>query len=181
MLEKAKNKQIKIYTIGHSTHPIEEFIEILQVYGAEELVDVRTIPKSRHNPQFNKDILPKSLGKIKYIHIPELGGLRHAKVDSLNAGWENASFRGFADYMLTEEFDKAIAKLIDLAQNKQTVIMCSEAVPWRCHRSLIADALTARDVTMEHILSRTSARPHSMTSFAKVEGTKVYYPGLNLK
>lgn len=181
MPKKTKNKQIKIFTIGHSTHPIEKFIEILQVYGVEELVDIRTIPKSRHNPQFNKDIFPESLGKIKYLHIPELGGLRHAKADSLNIGWENASFRGFADYMLTEEFDKGIAELIDLAQNKQIAIMCSEAVPWRCHRSLIADALTVRGILVEHILSRTSVRPHSMTSFAKVEGIKVIYPGLNLK
>ncbi len=168
-----------IYTIGHSNHPIEKFIELLTAHGIELIADVRTVPRSRHNPQFNSDILPLSLKEqgIAYRHLPDLGGLRHAKKDSPNTGWENASFRGFADYMQTEGFGKGLAELIALAEVKKVAILCAESVPWRCHRTLIADALTVRGVTTMHIMSRTSAKEHALTSFAKVNGTRVTYPG----
>jgi uncharacterized protein (DUF488 family) len=168
--------QAVIMTIGHSTHSIEDFVKIVEAHGVKKVVDVRTIPRSRHNPQFNKDSLPAALGKISYVHISELGGLRHAKKDSPNTGWRNSSFRGFADYMQTDEFAAAIEKLIKMAQKKQIVIMCAEAVPWRCHRSLIADALTVRKVKVEHIYSATNIKPHKLTPFAKVRGTKITYP-----
>jgi uncharacterized protein (DUF488 family) len=163
-------------TIGHSTHSFEEFVKILSTHSVEKVVDIRTIPRSKHNPQFNKDTLPKALGTIRYIHISGLGGLRHAKADSPNTGWRNASFRGFADYMQTEEFEKNLETLIEMAAKKQIVIMCAEAVPWRCHRSLIADALTVRKIQVEHIHSATSIKPHHLTSFAKVKGTHITYP-----
>ena len=172
------NPDAAIYTIGHSTRPTEEFIEILTVHGIKCVADVRTIPRSRHNPQFNSDALETSLraSGIGYVHLAGLGGLRHAKKDSLNAGWENASFRGFADYMQTVEFEESLLKLIESAGNKKTAIMCAEAVPWRCHRSLIADALLVREITVLDIMSRTSLKPHSLTPWAEVRGTKVIYP-----
>jgi uncharacterized protein (DUF488 family) len=138
---------------------------MLQAFGVKRLIDIRTVPRSRHNPQFNFDSLPDSLhhAKIAYTHMKDLGGLRHARPDSLNIGWHNASFRGFE-------------KLIDASNKKQVAIMCAEAVPWRCHRSLIADALTARGIEVKHIMSATRASPHSLTPFAKVEGTHVTYP-----
>jgi uncharacterized protein (DUF488 family) len=167
-----------IYTIGHSNHPIGKFIEMLTVHGIELIVDVRTIPKSRHNPQYNSDLLPASLREqgIGYQHVPALGGLRHAKKDSPNNGWENSSFRGYADYMQTDGFEKGLAELIALAGEKRTAVMCAEAVPWRCHRSLIADALSVRRITVKHITSRTSAKEHTLTPFAKVDGTTITYP-----
>jgi uncharacterized protein (DUF488 family) len=171
-----KLKKIVVMTIGHSTHSLEEFVQILETHGVEKVVDVRTIPRSKHNPQFNKDTLPKALGKIGYVHISGLGGLRHAKADSPNSGWKNASFRGFADYMQTEEFEKNLAQLIEIAAKKQLVIMCAEAVPWRCHRSLIADALMVHKIQVEHIYSETNSRPHKLTPFAKVKGTHITYP-----
>jgi uncharacterized protein (DUF488 family) len=163
-------------TIGHSTRSLAEFIKLLEAYGVKEVVDVRTIPRSRHNPQFNKDALAKGLGDISYIHISGLGGLRHAKKDSVNGGWKNASFRGFADYMQTEEFEKGLAALMERAGKKLIAIMCAEALPWRCHRSLIADALTVRGVHVEHIYSETSVKTHKLTPFARVEGEKITYP-----
>ncbi len=168
-----------IYTIGHSTHTIEEFLAILQAHGIQQLVDVRTIPRSRHNPQFNRESLPASLKKagIAYRHMPGLGGLRHARPDSTNTAWRNASFRGYADYMQTADFHKNLEELIRLAAEKQTTIMCAEAVPWRCHRSLIADALTARGIPALEITSAKQAKPHALTPFAKVQGTEVSYPG----
>lgn len=168
-----------VNTVGHSTHPIEEFIGILQAHGVRRLVDVRTIPKSRHNPQFNRESLQSSLPAvgIDYRHLPGLGGLRHPRKDSLNTGWRNASFRGYADYMQTPEFSKNLEELIELASESPTAIMCAEAVPWRCHRSLIADALLARRITVQEILSATKSQPHAMTPFAKVEGERVAYPG----
>ncbi len=168
-----------IYTIGHSNHPLEKFIEMLSAHDIELIADVRTVPRSRHNPQFNSDNLPVSLGEhgIEYRHLPALGGLRHAKKDSPNRGWENASFRGYADYMQTEDFERGLAELITLADVKKVAIMCAESLPWRCHRSLISDALLARGVTVMHIMSRTSAKEHTLTSFAQVSGTSVTYPG----
>ena len=169
-------KKLTVMTIGHSTHPLDEFIKILEAHGAEELVDVRTIPRSRHNPQFNRDKLAKGLGKIGYTHISGLGGLRRTRKDSPNTGWRNASFRGFADYMQTEEFEISLEKLVEIARKKQVAIMCAEALPWRCHRSLIADALTVRKIHVEHIYSITSIKTHELTPFAKVEGVKITYP-----
>jgi uncharacterized protein (DUF488 family) len=167
-----------IYTIGHSTHSGEEFLEILKAHGMELLVDVRTIPKSRHNPQFNNDTLEMSLkaNKIDYLRLAGLGGLRHAKKDSINQGWENASFRGFADYMQTEEFEESLLKLIDIAGMQKTVIMCAEAVPWRCHRSLIGDALLVRRISVMDIMSKSSVKEHKMTPWAEIHGTGVIYP-----
>ena len=172
-------KQQPIFTIGHSTHPIDEFIRILEAHGIRQLVDVRTIPRSRHNPQFNLENLPSSLGQagIGYRHMPGLGGLRHARRDSMNTGWRNASFRGFADYMQTPEFHENLEKLIEIASEAPTAIMCAEAVPWRCHRSLIADALVARGIGVQEILSANKAQPHALTPFAKVEASQVTYPG----
>lgn len=167
-----------VFTVGHSTRPIEAFIALLTAHEIELLVDVRTVPRSRHNPQFNRDTLPHSLqaAGIAYQHMPDLGGLRHARKDSTNTAWHNLSFRGFADYMETPEFEKGLARLIEESQTRRTAIMCAEAVPWRCHRSLIADALVARGIEVLEISSPVRTPPHKMTPFAKVEGTKVHYP-----
>jgi uncharacterized protein (DUF488 family) len=166
--------------VGHSTHPIEEFLEILDAQGVEQIVDIRTIPKSRRNPQFNSDALAESLTKhgIGYEHLPALGGLRHPHHDSINTAWRNESFRGYADYMQTPEFDRGLRELIERAAGRVTAIMCAESVPWRCHRSLVADALGARGVAVEHIMSKTSRKPHSFTPFARIDGERVTYPGL---
>jgi uncharacterized protein (DUF488 family) len=166
-------------TVGHSTHPIEEFMALLQAYGIRRLVDVRTIPKSRRNPQFNSQELAASLhaAGIEYYHLPGLGGLRHPRKDSINTAWRNASFRGYADYMLTPEFAANLERLVDIAAEAPTAIMCAEAVPWRCHRSLIADALLARGIEVQEILSATKSQPHSLTPFADVQGQHVTYPG----
>lgn len=167
-----------VMTIGHSTRTLEEFIRLLQAHGATCVVDVRTVPRSGHNPQFNKASLPRSLMKadLKYVHMPELGGMRHAKRDSPNAGWRNDSFRGYADYMQTPEFAQSLEELIRLANQYRIVLMCAEAVPWRCHRSLIADALLVRGIRTEDIMSATRRQIHALTSFAKVQGTAITYP-----
>jgi len=175
---------LTISTIGHSTRPIEEFISILHAYGIRALIDVRTVPRSRHNPQFSRENLPESLRRagIGYEHLPGLGGLRRPRPDSINTGWRNASFRGYADYMQTDEFKKNLALLIERALSAPVAIMCAEAVPWRCHRSLIADALVARGIQVREILSAGKARLHSLTPFARVDGTEVRYPsGDNLR
>jgi uncharacterized protein (DUF488 family) len=176
------HKTIKVFTIGHSTRPLEDFIALLKHYAITELVDVRTIPKSRHNPQFNGPELAHVLRNhhIGYRHQKNLGGLRHAHADSINTAWHNASFRGYADYMQTEEFSAGARELIKLAHEKTVAIMCSEAVPWRCHRSLIGDALLVRGVNVEDIFSMTSAKPHTLTPWASVDGTKITYPAKNL-
>jgi uncharacterized protein (DUF488 family) len=167
-----------VMTIGHSTRTLEEFIDLLQTHGASCVVDVRTVPRSRHNPQFNKASLPRPLKKagLGYVHLPGLGGLRHAKPDSLNVGWRNASFRGYADYMQTPEFALSLDELLQLANQEQIVLMCAEAVPWRCHRSLIADALVVRGIRTEDIMSPTRRQVHTLTPFAKVQGTAITYP-----
>jgi uncharacterized protein (DUF488 family) len=167
-----------IYTIGHSTRTIEEFIAILQHFGIEQLVDVRAVPKSRYVPQYNEDVLAKVLTKnhIDYEHMSSLGGLRHAKKDSVNTGWHNASFRGYADYMQTAEFAEGLEQLIDKSKSKVTTIMCAEAVPWRCHRSLIGDALLVRNITVIDIFDKDKAKEEELTSFAKVKGKAVTYP-----
>lgn len=173
----ASHKKI-IYTIGHSTHPIQEFIDILTHYKINHVVDIRTVPKSRHNPQFNKEDLHASLHKayIKYTHLKELCGFRKVSPDSINTAWRNASFRGFADYMQTEEFSTGIEKLLKIASHDTTVIMCAEAVPWRCHRSLIGDALVIRNIDVEDIYTITSAKPHKLTPWAQVKDHKITYP-----
>jgi uncharacterized protein (DUF488 family) len=155
---------------------------MLEAHGVRQLVDVRTIPKSRRNPQFAQEQLAVSLEHrgIRYMHLPGLGGLRHARKDSINTGWKNASFRGYADYMQTDAFSESITKLMDLGATIPTAIMCAEAVPWRCHRSLIADALTARGIHVEHILSAASRKSHTYTPFARVDGESVTYPALPL-
>jgi len=169
-------------TVGHSTLPIEVFQHALQENGVRLLVDVRTIPKSRHNPQFGGEVLAASLqsSSIAYRWMPELGGLRHARKDSINTGWRNASFRGYADYMQTDAFAGALGELLALDEATAAAIMCSEAVPWRCHRSLIGDALLVHGHAVEDIFvspaGKTHRRPHAMTSFARVEGARIWYP-----
>ena len=166
-----------VLTIGHSTRTLQEFICLLQAHGARRVVDVRTVPRSLRNPQFNKTSLPESLKKagLGYVHMPGLGGLRHAARDSINTGWRNASFRGYADYMQTPEFDKSLEKLIHLANQDCIALMCAEAVPWRCHRSLIADALLVRGIRTEDIMSPTRRQVHTLTPFARVRRTTITY------
>jgi uncharacterized protein (DUF488 family) len=167
-----------IFTLGHSTLPIARFLELLQTYAVERLVDIRTIPRSRHNPQFNSDILADSLNavEIDYLHMRTLGGLRHARKDSPNGGWRNDSFRGYADYMQTGAFSKALETLIALGRDKRTAIMCAESLPWRCHRSLVADALEVHGLPAVEILSESNWRMHPLTPFARVEGLQITYP-----
>jgi len=167
-----------VLTIGHSTRTLAEFICLLQTHAVSRVADVRTVPRSRHNPQFNKASLPRALKKagLGYVHLPGLGGLRHAKRDSPNMGWRNVSFRGYADYMQTQEFEQSLQELIQLANKDRIVLMCAEAVPWRCHRSLIADALLVRGIRTEDIMSPTRRQVHTLTPFAKVRGATVTYP-----
>jgi uncharacterized protein (DUF488 family) len=168
-----------IYTIGHSTRTIGEFIRILKSYGIEEVADVRTIPRSRHNPQYNKEYLREELEKhgIGYVWLKELGGLRHTTKASINTAWKNASFRGYADYMQTPEFSQAVERLVCLGKEKRSVIMCAEALPWRCHRSLIGDALLVRGLDVMDIMGEDSSKPHTLTPWARVNGYGVTYPG----
>jgi uncharacterized protein (DUF488 family) len=167
------------FTIGHSTRSVEDFIALLSAQQIDLVVDVRTVPRSRRNPQFNRETLPQSLraAEIGYEHVAALGGFRRPSPHSSNAGWRNASFRGYADYMQTTAFAAAIASLAERAELQRLTVMCAEAVPWRCHRSLIADALVARGIPVEEIINATRTQPHAMTSFARVEGTIVTYPG----
>ena len=167
-----------LWTIGHSTRPIGEFTNFLHTHEIRLLVDVRTIPQSRHNPQFNTDTLAESLKEagLVSLHMPALGGLRKARKDSINNGWRNASFRGYADYMQTTEFLHALEELMMHGRQGQTAIMCAEAVPWRCHRSLIADALASKGWEVRHIVSPEKATPHVLTSFAHFEKGTLTYP-----
>jgi uncharacterized protein (DUF488 family) len=170
-----------LFTIGHSTRSLEELASILQSHGVSTLVDVRTVPRSRHVPQFNAETLGRDLAGwgIEYVPVPALGGLRKPRSDSINLGWRNASFRGYADYMQTPAFRAGLEQLIHIASAKPAAIMCAEAVPWRCHRSLIGDAMVARGWRVIDLMDRNSAGPHKLTDFAKVDGTKVTYPGLD--
>jgi uncharacterized protein (DUF488 family) len=167
-----------LYTIGHSTRTLEEFLDLLQAHGIQELVDVRTIPQSRRYPHFGKDTLAVALkvAGIVYTHLPQLGGLRHTTKDSVNTGWRNLSFRGYADYMATNAFEEGLQALKAIAEQRISAIMCAEAVPWRCHRSLIADALTEQGWRVLHISSKTTAKPHEFTPFLTVQNGKLIYP-----
>lgn len=167
-----------VLTIGHSTHTLDVFIKLLHAHNVNHVVDVRTIPRSRRNPQFNRETLPNGLKAvgIAYTHIPGLGGLRRPRPDSPNAGWRNASFRGFADYMQTPEFRKNLQTLIELARHERIALMCAEALPWRCHRSLIADALLVREIPVEHIMNEKRRHAHKLTPWAVIHGTIITYP-----
>ena len=167
-----------VCTIGHSNRPIDAFTDLLATHEIARIIDVRTIPRSRHNPHFNQQTLGKSLDArvIGYVHLPGLGGLRHARADSANTGWENRSFRGYADYMQSPEFAENVEQVVELAAGERCALMCAEAVPWRCHRSLIGDALLVRGVRVEHILGPGKRKPHVLTAFAHVDGTRITYP-----
>jgi uncharacterized protein (DUF488 family) len=169
---------VRIYTVGHSTRGLDELIALLRGFDVSLLVDIRTIPRSRHNPQFASDSLGRALPRegLRYLHLPRLGGLRRARKDSPNTGWRNASFRGFADYMGTEDFEAGLTELRALVTEGTVALMCAEAVPWRCHRSLVADALMARGARVEHIMGSSRSTPHRLTAFAKVKGSRVTYP-----
>lgn len=168
-----------IYTMGHSTLSLPVFTSILKRHGIELLADVRTVPRSRFNPQFNKDTLPRDLAEagIEYEHFAGLGGLRHSKLkDSPNTGWRSTAFRNYADYMMTPEFHTALDELIRAAVARRTAIMCAEAVPWRCHRSLISDGLTVHGIRVIHIMGEKASHDHVITPFARVSGTRITYP-----
>jgi uncharacterized protein (DUF488 family) len=173
-----KSKKQTIFTIGHSTRALDELVDLLRGHGVRRVIDIRTIPRSRRNPQYNRETLGPALRsrKIGYVHLKGLGGLRHAKPNSKNLGWHNASFRGFADYMQTRGFEAALRRAIKLSKDKPSALMCAEAVPWRCHRSLVADSLAARKFSVDHIISVARANRHRLTSFARVRGRKVTYP-----
>lgn len=180
---KGQSTMPTLYTIGHSTHSWQEFSDILRAQKITHIIDVRTIPKSRRVPWANKDKLKPSLAKhhIHYVHLPALGGLRHAAKDSINQAWHNASFRGYADYMQTPEFFAGLKELNHFLKRRHRVaVMCAEALPWRCHRSLIADAEVVRGIKVLHIMSKTNLKPHELTNFAKVDRNKrpikIYYP-----
>jgi uncharacterized protein (DUF488 family) len=168
-----------VWTVGHSTRSFDEFLALLQRHGIRQLVDVRTVPRSRRHPHFSADALAATLpaNGIAYVHLPALGGLRKPRRDSINLGWTHESFRGYADYMATPAFAQGLAELMSLAATP-TAIMCAEAVWWRCHRQLIADALVARGYEVRHILSERPAEPHRLTSFARIVDGDVQYPGL---
>jgi uncharacterized protein (DUF488 family) len=167
-----------LYTIGHSNRELAEFLELLVHYDIKQLVDIRTLPGSRKYPHFDKEKLSESLkdAGIYYLHFPDLGGRRRARKDTINTGWRNPAFRGYADYMQTESFQQGVAELSDMVKMKTTAIMCSEAVPWRCHRSMVGDAMLIRGIDVMDIISRTSIRPHKLTPWAKVNGLEITYP-----
>ena len=168
----------QLWTIGHSTRSLQEFRSLLSAHGMQSLIDVRRFPFSRRYPHFNGEPLAAALHEagILYTHEPGLGGRRKARADSINLGWKNESFRGYADYMQTEEFQDALQELMADSRLRPTALLCAEAVPWRCHRSLIADALTARGWTIRHILSPDRADLHALTAFARIEHARLSYP-----
>jgi uncharacterized protein (DUF488 family) len=173
---------VTIYTIGHSTRSLDEFLGLLKAHGVGRLADIRTLPGSRRHPHFARAALQQSLAGVgmAYRHFAGLGGLRKPRPDSANAAWRQEGFRGYADYMETPEFDAALTELIEWAgespNEPSTAIMCAEAVWWRCHRQLTADALVARGVGVRHITSHTAAPLHRLTKFAQLEGHRVTYP-----
>jgi uncharacterized protein (DUF488 family) len=168
---------MSVHTIGHGTRPLDRFLALLRTREVTHLVDTRTVPRSRRNPQYSRETLPASLraAGIVYTHLPGLGGLRHPRPDSVNTAWRNAAFRGYADHMQTPEFAEGLAALIALAAAERVAVMCAETVPWRCHRSLIADALTVRGMRVVHILDG-GEQPHRLTPWARVDGTRLTYP-----
>lgn len=167
-----------ILTVGHSTRPIEEFVALLHDHGVSTLADIRTIPRSRRNPQYESSVLATALetAGIRYVHLPALGGLRRPRRDSPNAAWRNESFRGYADYMQTDTFAHTLDDVLDLAEDGRVALMCAEAVPWRCHRSLVADALTVRGVPVAHIVGAGIARPHQLSPAARIQDGRLTYP-----
>ena len=167
-----------VLTIGHSTRTWKDFLELLRAHRVKRVIDIRSIPRSRHNPQFNRETLSTKLraARIGYVYLRKLGGLRRTHRDSSNMGWRNTSFRGFADYMQTSDFDAGLQRLMTLAGQKRSAIMCAEAVPWRCHRSLIADALTVRGIRVDDIMSMKRSQVHSLIPFARVQGHCITYP-----
>ena len=167
-----------ICTIGHSNRPLDTFLNLLQCNNIAHVLDVRTVPRSRHNPQFNLDTLPTALDAVQivYTHLPGLGGLRHTRADSPNTGWHNLSFRGYADYMQSPEFTDNVECVAKLARTQRCVLMCAEAVPWRCHRSMIGDALLVRGIGVEDIIGPKARKLHALTAFARVNGTQITYP-----
>lgn len=167
-----------MWTVGHSTRPLDDLITLLRRHGIGQLADVRTLPRSRRNPQFNRETLPQALAAagISYLHLPGLGGLRRPRRDSPNTAWRTPGFRGYADHMQTTEFEAALADLLAGAARARTAIMCAEALPWRCHRSLIADALVARGVETRHIVDERHVEAHTLRAWARVEGGKITYP-----
>jgi uncharacterized protein (DUF488 family) len=178
MNKQSPKKAAVVLTIGHSTRKLETFLHLLQQHQVARVVDIRTIPRSRHNPQFNRETLPAALAAagIGYLHLAGLGGLRHARADSPNKAWQNASFRGFADYMQTVEFEESLQTLMNLARQERVALMCAEAVPWRCHRSLVADALLVRGLEVQHILGGVRSQAHSLTPWAHVRKISITYP-----
>ncbi len=177
-MRKITRRALTVFTVGHSNRTWKEFLAILRAHHIRRVIDVRSIPRSRHNPQFDQKTLRKKLrsAKIGYVHLRKLGGLRHARRDSKNMGWRNTSFRGYADHMQTPEFEAGLLRLIKLARQKRSAIMCAEGVPWRCHRSLIGDALVVLGVDVEDIMSAKTSRQHSLTSFARVRKNIITYP-----
>lgn len=174
----APAEPVTVFTIGHSTRAFDEFVALLRAHDVKAVADVRRYPRSRKFPHFNDDALADALPRagIAYVPFLALGGRRRASKDSPNAGWRSESFRGYADYMRTDAFLAGLAALIDAARDRPTTTMCSEAVPWRCHRSLISDALLVRGVRVLDIMSPTKAPEHKLTSFAAVRGTTITYP-----
>ena len=169
---------LTIYTIGHSTRRIDQFVRLLKAHGIQRVIDIRTIPRSRHNPQFSRERLSPALRRagVRYRHLAGLGGLRKPRRDSVNLGWRNTSFRGYADYMQTAAFERSLERCIAIAGRERVALMCAEAVPWRCHRSLVADALIARGIVASEITSGVRATPHALTPWACVNGTQITYP-----
>jgi uncharacterized protein (DUF488 family) len=170
--------QPRVFTIGHSTRSLEEMIQVLNAYGVNRLIDIRTVPRSKHNPQFNQDTFPGALEAvgIQYTGMPGLGGFRKPVPGSINNGWRNESFQGYADYMQTAEFESRLLELVHFAQQDQIVLMCAETLPWRCHRSLVADALTLHGIQVVHVISQTQSQLHRRAPWAKVEGLRIFYP-----
>jgi uncharacterized protein (DUF488 family) len=171
---------VTIFTIGHSVRPFDELLRLLKAHGVTQLGDVRTMPRSRRHPQFTREALVRSLpdSGIAYRHLPGLGGLRKPRRDSHNTGWRAEGFRGYADYMETPAFDQALDELCAWARRSSTAVMCAESLWWKCHRQLIADALTARGIEVRHISTETAAPVHSLTQFARLKGERLSYPGL---
>ncbi len=168
----------EVLTVGHSNRELPEFLNMLRAHGVNLVIDVRKMPGSRKHPQFDRDMLAQALDEtgIGYTHLSNLGGLRRRRPDSPNAGWKNASFQGYADYMQTPEFTQGLQQLFERAQGNRAALMCAEAVPWRCHRSLIADALVVRGISVEHILSASRTQLHTLRDWARVDGTRITYP-----